>query len=404
MIRNVCSIPEKWQVAPSARFAFPEGMVWNDVTLREGEQTPGVSLTMDEKYELARRLDSFGVTQLQLPRLSAKAENREFVRTVIDMGLKCQTEIMIVGMDNPKWKEDVDDADSFGPTTLHLSFRTSSFKQTWTQERRESWYALIPEMIAYCKAKGKLVDISFTDATRADFDFLMNLIHVAAHAGADRIHVCDSKGVGTPLTMYSLVWNAVRAASPYGAIIGVHCHDDGGLAVANTLACIHAGARLLDLSVNGIGDRCGNACLLETAATLELLYGCTTGLDLSQLTSLSQYVEKITCVPTSPLKPYVGTNAFTESVASHAAEVLEGTLEGYPFDPAVVGSSYKAGYGRLTNARVIELTAKKAGRPIPPEAYKRIIARLSDVALASKGKALYESDFWAVVDDCLKGE
>lgn len=379
-------------------FRMPKDMIFCDLTLREGEQSPGVSYTLEEKIQLVQRLDEIGVSQIQLTTPGLNPTVLEICKTICAMDLKAKKEIMTAAQaDN--WREQVDAAAGCNPDIIHAGFEVSRYNQrVWNEETKNHLFDRIKETASYIKKTGKLVNISFTDATRAEFTFLMDCVETAVRAGAGRIRICDSFGVATPESYGAVISNAVRIAEPYGAIIGAHCHNDFGLALANTIACIQAGAKLIDLCVNGLGDRAGNACLIEAIITLEALYKQPTGMNVEKCTELSKFVEKISGIPIHPGKPFTGANVFAEEAAAHAIEQFIRPVEGRSLVPEDIGGKLGVIYGKLTNETVIELTAKVSGREIAKENYADILKALYDKAETSKGIPLYEKEFWEIVE------
>lgn len=379
-------------------FRMPKDMIFCDLTLREGEQSPGVSYTLEEKIQLVQRLDEIGVSQIQLTTPGLNPTVLEICKTICAMDLKAKKEIMTAAQaDN--WREQVDAAAGCNPDIIHAGFEVSRYNQkVWNEETKNHLLDRIKETASYIKKTGKLVNISFTDATRAEFTFLMDCVETAVRAGAGRIRICDSFGVATPESYGAVISNAVRIAEPYGAIIGAHCHNDFGLALANTIACIQAGAKLIDLCVNGLGDRAGNACLIEAIITLEALYKQPTGMNVEKCTELSKFVEKISGIPIPPGKPFTGANVFAEEAAAHAIEQFIRPVEGRSLVPEDIGGKLGVIYGKLTNETVIELTAKVSGREIAKENYADILKALYDKAEISKGIPLYEKEFWEIVE------
>lgn len=377
---------------------LPKDMIYCDLTLREGEQSPGVNYTNEEKIELVKKLDEIGISQIQLTTPGLNPTILDLCKTICDMKLNAKMEIMTAAMQD-NWKEQIDAAAACGPDIIHAGFEVSQYNQVqWNESVKENLLKRIAETTAYLKQTGKLINISFTDATRAEFTFLMQCVETAAAKGANRIRICDSFGVGTPEALSLAVSCAVRIAKPYGTIVGVHCHNDFGLALANTFACIRAGAGLIDLCINGLGDRAGNTCLIEAMITLEAIYKQPTGLNVRKCTELSHYVEKISGIAISPSKPFTGSNVFAEEAASHAIEQFTRPIEGRSLVPEDIGGHLGVIYGKLTNEIVIELTVKKAGKKLDKKYYGEILQKLYTEAERRKGIAMYEKDFWEIAE------
>lgn len=382
-------------------FPAADDIIYCDLTLREGEQSPGVSYTREEKFELVRKLDDLGIGQIQLTTPGLNPTVLEICKEICAMGLHAKTEIMTAAQ-SPQWKEQVDAAAACDPDIIHGGFEVSRYNQkVWNEEVKQALLARVEEVTKYIKSTGKLVNISFTDATRAEFTFLMECVETAARNGADRIRIADSFGVATPESFYTAISNAVRIAEPYGCIIGAHCHNDFGLALANAISCIHAGAKLIDLCANGLGDRAGNACLFELMVTLETLYKRPTGLKTEKVMELAKYVEQISGIKIPASKPFVGANVFAEEAAAHAIEQFTRPVAGRSIVPEDIGAKLGVIYGKLTDETVIRLSAQAAGRDVPEKFYPEIMKRLYAAAEAKKGIPLYEDDFWAIVDDVM---
>ncbi len=233
----------------------PKNLIFCDLTLREGEQTPGVTFTLEEKMELVRRLDEFGVHQIQVghPKFDEKVLDQ--CAKICAIPTRCKKEIMSHG----GWDQCIPAIDrlmecnpdivhSYFPSTPYVLDNWNSGSPDWIRR----WVQTITEHI---KSYGKIASISFLDSTRTDPDLLVSFAETAAKAGADRVRILDTAGVATPEAMYELTCRVVDAVAPYGAIVGIHTHNDFGLALANTLAGIRGGAQLVDISVNGLGDR-----------------------------------------------------------------------------------------------------------------------------------------------------
>lgn len=377
---------------------LPPDIIFCDLTLREGEQTPGASYTQEERIELVTLLDRFGIHQIQIsvPGLNPRA--LASCREICAVKTKAKKEIMTGGM-APNWKELIDAANDCNPDIIHSGFEVSHFNaREWNESVREGMKARVREVAAYILSKGKICNISFTDATRADFGFLMAMVETAAAAGARRVRIADSFGVGTPEGMSMAVANAVKRAEPHGCIVGVHCHNDFGLALANTFACIRAGAKLIDLCANGLGDRAGNADLVEAAVALEALYGAPTGLDTAMCMEIARFTEKISGIVIPPNKPLVGSNVFSEEMEAHFVEQFERPVEGRSLVPEDIGARLGVLYGSLTTERIVKMTGEYAKKPIPEQHVPAIVDKIHAQAQKQKGVPINEETFWEIAD------
>jgi len=237
-----------------------------DTTLRDGEQAPGVSLTPDQKLELAIQLDSLGVDVIEAGFPIASEGEREAFRLIMGAGLKAEV-CALARAD----KRDIDAAMSVEPNSIHTFFSTSDVHlRNVLNTNREEALERIVEAISYVKDHGFVCEFSPMDATRTDLEYLKAVCKAAEEAGADRIDIPDTVGIMTPRKMYELISEVKKVVR---IPISVHCHNDFGLAVANTLAGVEAGAEQAHVTVNGIGERAGNAALEEVVMALNLLYG-----------------------------------------------------------------------------------------------------------------------------------
>ncbi|MBC7130537.1 2-isopropylmalate synthase, partial [Candidatus Bathyarchaeota archaeon] len=227
-----------------------------DTTLRDGEQTPGVSLSIDEKIEIARQLDLLGVDVIEAGSPMSSEGEKEAVKQIAKAGLKA--EICALARTT---REDIDAAIECEVNSVHTFISASDVQIKYALGlTREKVLELAVDAVTYVKDHGLICEFSPMDATRADLDFLKKLCKAAQDAGADRINIPDTVGVMTPTSMRKLI-EEIKAVVTVP--ISVHCHNDFGMAVANSLAGVEAGATQIHVTVNGIGERAGNAALEE---------------------------------------------------------------------------------------------------------------------------------------------
>ena len=289
-----------------------------DSTLREGEQTPGVSFTLDQKLAIARALDGFGIDFIEAGHPAVSDEILRATREIAHLGLDAE-----VVAHSRALKSDVDlalktDADWVG---IFFSVADKRLEEQFRKDIHQAT-ALIHDAVSYAKAHGLKVRYTPEDTVRSDLNKVIHISRAAAEAGADRIGVADTTGAMTPRRMHDFV-AALRAALPARTAVGVHCHDDLGMAVANSLAAVEAGASVVDVTVNGLGERTGIAPLAEMAATLRLRGPCQTApWRLDRLPGLSALVAEASGIPVPRQAPIVGANAFTHNAGLHVAAVL----------------------------------------------------------------------------------
>ncbi|MEM4297228.1 MAG: 2-isopropylmalate synthase, partial [Nitrososphaerota archaeon] len=286
-----------------------------DTTLRDGEQTPGVSLTPEEKLEIARQLDRLGVDIIEAGFPVVSKGEAEAVKLIAKAGLNA----VICSLARVE-KADIDVALSCDVQEIHTFIATSDIHLNYKLKlSREDALRKAVEGVEYAKCHGVRVEFSAEDATRSDVEFLKRVFKEVCDAGADRIDIPDTVGVCTPERMMKLV-REVRSVC--NVPISVHCHNDFGLAVANSLAAVEAGASEVHVTVNGLGERAGNAALEEVVMGLHQLYGKRTNIKTQLIYETSLLVSKLTGIRVQPNKAIVGDNAFGHESGIHTHGVL----------------------------------------------------------------------------------
>lgn len=315
-------------------FTPPAHVLLNDVTLREGEQSAGVSFPVDRKVALAQALADAGVPQVQVGYPGRFARDAEAVQAIAEAVPALRLEVVALAFVDD-WEAEIDACLASGAETIHVVFRASDRLHRLLGVTREQALARIEASIERAVAGGRAVSFTPSDATRAELAFLREAWAAAAGAGARRLYVADSMGAATP----QLIAHLAGVARACGAReVGVHCHDDFGLGVANTIAGVLAGADAADVAVNGLGDRAGNACAEEVIAALELLYGVPCGVRLEALTDLSRAFAEASGRPLPPNKPLTGPDVFTHTLPTHVAAIRADPLSIQPIEPERVGN------------------------------------------------------------------
>jgi len=287
-----------------------------DSTLREGEQTPGVSFTIDEKVALAKRLDAFGVDFIELGHPAVSPDVYEAVEALNDLDLKAKK--MAHGRAS---KSDINDVAAIGVAWMGIFFGTSplSLKHKFNVTKPEALNR-IETAVKYGKDKGLKLRFTAEDASRTDLDFLIQVGQLVQNAGADRFSLADTVGCLTPTQTKKLV---SRMVSELDIPIHIHCHNDFGMATANTLSALEAGARCVDVAVNGLGERCGLAPLAEVVTALINIYKINGNWELSMIPELTNLVRSFSKIDPGANKPIVGKNAFTHKSGLHVKAVAK---------------------------------------------------------------------------------
>jgi len=345
-----------------------------DTTLRDGEQTPGVHMNLHQKVAIAGALEALGVATIEAGFPASSPGDAAAVRAIADSVRHC--EVAALSRCVPR---DIDAAGealrgAAGPV-MHLVIGTSDIQ---LQHKLGMSRARVVETIARCTREARrwsdTVQFSLEDATRSEPIFLRQCAQTALEAGATRINIADTVGCMTPGEFGPLIADLVQFLGPE-IIVSAHCHNDLGLATANALAAIEAGAAQVEATVNGIGERAGNTALEEIAVIAALKGAGDTGIRLDQLSALSAMVAGATGVPVQPNRAIVGAHAFTHSSGIHQDGILKAP-QNYQFvPPELVG---KAGHDFVLTARsgrnALFHVARSRGHVIPEAARGRLYA------------------------------
>ncbi|HOE67321.1 MAG TPA: 2-isopropylmalate synthase [Candidatus Hydrogenedentes bacterium] len=308
-----------------------------DTTLRDGEQTPGVHITPDQKVAIAHRLKAIGVTTIEAGFPISSPGDRDAVARIASEVRGCEIAAMArcVAQDIDAAAEALRDAER---PVVHVFLGTSDIHLTKKLRLdRAGAVRAIRECVA--RARRHVADVQFSaeDATRTERPFLRQCIAAAVESGATRINLPDTVGCMLPREYGEMIRDVVRFVGPH-VIVSAHCHNDMGMATANTVAAVEGGARQVEVTVNGIGERAGNAALEEVAVAMAMKRIAESGVDVQQVTALSAHVAEVTRVPVQPNRAVVGANAFAHSSGIHQDGILKdpSTYEFVP--PAMVGA------------------------------------------------------------------
>ena len=340
-----------------------------DTTLRDGEQTPGVSLSPAKKLEIARMLDGLGVDAIEAGFPVISDGEKEAVRAVASAGLSAE----VCGLARAS-RGDIDVAADAGLEYVHTFIATSDIHlEHKLRMSREQALERAVDAVEYAKSRGLQVEFSAEDATRTDKAYLGRVFSEVASAGADRIDIPDTVGYATPAYMAQITADAVKAT---GLPVSVHCHNDFGLAVANALAGIGAGASCAHVTINGIGERAGNASLEELSMALQCLPFAQrreTGIRPGLIYETSRAVSRLVGISVQPNKAIVGDNAFGHESGIHTHGVLSNPLTYEPISPELVGRRRRLHAGKHAGMRGVRAMLAEYGIEPGEEQSARIL-------------------------------
>lgn len=373
---------------PQVREAYPERVTIADVTLREGEQAAEVNFTLEDKLAIARRLDAIGVGQIEVGWPAMVAQDREVLRQLRKEGLRAKTQAL-AALYGDAWRDAVDATLDTGADVVALLHATSDVRLTHSEHiDRQRLVDKVREAISFAVGREALIAFTPVDAPRTELAFLQEIVQAAVSEGAARIILPDTVGSAGPEAMHYLVSQVV---SWVDVPVHVHCHNDFGLATANALSAVRAGANIVDVAVNGLGERSGNPRLDELATALEILYGVHTGVDLSQLTDLARFVADVSGLPIPFNKPLVGPHAFSHKLDLHVRRVLEHPPVFEPIAPEVVGNQREIPLGRHVGPFIVGLKLRELGLEATEEQIMTLVHEVEQQAVINKGAVSEEA-------------
>ena len=366
-----------------------------DTTLRDGEQTPGVSLSPEKKLNIAKKLDALGIDAIETGFPVISEGERNAVKMITSENL--QSELCGLARTN---KKDIDAAVDCGLNYIHTFIATSDIHLEYKLKMtREQALEKAIDAVEYGKSRGLQVEFSAEDATRTDREFLKSVFTQVAKAGADRIDIPDTVGYSTPQYIAEITKDAIDATQ---LPVSVHCHNDFGLAVANAISGIQAGAECAHVTINGIGERAGNASFEELVMALNSLQfeqKWETNIKKELLYETSRYVSKIVGITVQPNKAIVGENAFGHESGIHTHGVLNNPLTYEPISPEIVGRTRWLQVGKHAGIHGMNAMLKEYGIVPNEEQTKKILDKVKNIG--DQGKQVTEVELLSLANEVI---
>lgn len=364
-------------MVPEHAASTKPGVVINDTTLRDGEQTAGIAFTLDEKMAIARALDDAGVPEMEVGIPAMGPDEQDGIRAVTSAGLSARP-IAWCRMHNV----DVAAAAGCGVGMVNLSIPVSD-QQIGRKLRRDRAWVLdeIARLLPIARDLGLEVAVGGEDSSRADPDYLLRVVEAVERAGGRRFRFADTLGLMDPFTTHAQ-FQRLRAAT--GLELEIHAHDDLGLATANSLAAVRGGATHVSTTVNGLGERAGNAPLEEVSVALHQLYGCETGIDFKRLSMVSGLVASASGRPVPASKSIVGEAVFTHESGIHVHGLLM-DRQNYQFlDPADLGREHRLVLGKHSGLAGVLRACAEIGLAVEALQGQAILARIRRLVMSTK--------------------
>lgn len=366
-----------------------------DTTLRDGEQSPGVALSPENKLNIAKKLDELGVDAIETGFPVISEGEQKAIKMITQANLSAE----LCGLARTN-QQDIDAVVDCGLKYVHTFIATSDIHLQYKLHlSQDQALAKAVESVEYAKSRGLQVEFSAEDATRTDRGFLKKIFTAVTKAGADRIDIPDTVGYSTPQYIAEITKDAIEATK---LPISMHCHNDFGLAVANAISGIQAGAQCAHVTINGIGERAGNASLEELVMALQCLkfdQSWETGIKTELLYETSKYVSKLAGMPVQPNKAIIGENAFGHESGIHTHGVLSNPLTYEPISPEIVGRNRWLQVGKHAGAHGIYAMLDDYGVQPDKNQLKKILEMVK--AIGDQGKRVTDVELLSIANEVM---
>ncbi len=376
----------------AARLPLPEKIVIYDSTLRDGEQMPGVHFSIEQKIAIATKLAEVGVPQIEAGFPAVSEQEMRAVKEISNLGLGPETLCLA-----RTTQSDIDAAADCGVDLVLLFVATSDLHMRYKlRMSRDEVLRKAVTSVEYARARGLKVSLSTEDTTRSDLGFVMDVYRECEKAGATRLGITDTLGCAGPEAVHYLVKKVKEGTK---VPLSVHLHNDFGLATANSIAALSAGAEAIATTVGGIGERTGNVSLEQFAMALKHLYKRDIGIKMEGLTDLAKMVFEAANLPVPPNQPWVGPNAFSHESGIHVAAVLNCPMTYECVDPEEVGNRRRLVLGKHSGTALVKSRLDDRGIQASQEQICDIVRAIKRAG-EDHGR-VPDDEFWRMVEEIL---
>lgn len=362
----------------------PKNIKIDDTTLRDGEQTAGVVFANDEKIHIAKMLDKVGVHQIEAGIPAMGGDEKEAIKKIASLGLNCS----VMGW-NRAVKSDIDASVECGVDAVAVSISSSDIHIEHKLRKSREWVLeSVKTSVDYAKGFNLYVSVNAEDASRSDMEFLLSFARTARDAGADRLRYCDTLGILDPFETFMRVKTIIDII---GIDVEMHTHNDFGMAIANAIAGVKAGATYVNTTINGLGERAGNASFEEFVMALKYLENVDLGIDTHLFKEISEYVATASGRFIPAWKPIVGANLFLYESEIRATNVMKDSSTFELFGPEDVGLERKIILGKYSGVNTVLSKLNLLGYKATPKEAEEIADIIRAKSIAMK-RSLYDSE------------